>query len=454
MITKSCTKNPVRVYEPLFVKFNPDSLEFWIILSSIGYSTWTTRGSSFGASTNIRTLVGMPKRNYRRVTYKRYINSVSYCLLIIYYTIFICGFVYTVVTNPALNWDMIGYVAAAKHVELVDPIELHTYVFNNLKNFVSQEVYDSLTDNAEQYRIDIAAKPALFMQQLPFYEIRPIYTFSILLLSKLGINIFSATYAVPIVTTVLGILITLSAIRKRISVGLLYILPFFLLSFGILHIASLSTPDALVFLSVSIFIYLFGKEKFSALILLTPIVVLIRTDMIIFCFLALGAIFLSYQQYRLLATVSFVVTLILYLSVNQLFHSYGWSTTFAFTFIERVSNPANVRLNVSFADYIRVLKVGINKSLLDYAFFAFASMASVNIFLVKILKISFSHNIEIWLYFIIPISYVCIHFLLFPVTSNRFFTGVYLMNTIAFFLLLTKLINERNYSATNSAPGI
>lgn len=376
------------------------------------------------------------------------INFRNEKLLIGYYFLFVFAIVLIGIMKPALNWDMLGYVASAKHFEINNPTELHSFVFSNLKNYVSPDMYFSLTDQGSQYRIDMATNPDLFYQQLPFYEIRPIYTFSILLMTKLGLNIFTATYAVSLISTVLGIFLLLFAMKDKIYIGFLYVLPFFLMFFGILSISKLSTPDAMVFLSLSIFIYLFSKERITLLLIIMPIFVLVRTDMIIFNFLALAAIFFLYKNYRIGSILSFLLTTGLYLLINNFFHNYGWSTIFSITLIERISNPADVSLTVSAIDYLKAFARGLVNSLNDRAFLGFISIMFSSLILIKVFSKTFLDNKELWTYTVIPILYISIHFVLFPVTWDRFFIGFYTMTTIATLLLLSQLIRVHEKSST------
>ena len=346
------------------------------------------------------------------------------------------------VKNPALNWDMLGYVASAKHFEISSPVELHSFVFTNLKDYVDPDRYFSLTNGGNQYRIDMATNPDLFYQQLPYYEIRPAYTLSVLLASKLGLNIFTSTFAVSIISAILGVFLLAYTIKDKVYFGFLYAFPFFLMFFGILSIAKTSTPDAMVFLSLSIFIYLFSREKISLLLIIIPIYVLVRTDMIIFNSLILIVIFFLYKNYKIGTLLSFLITVALYLYVNHFFHNYGWSTIFSVTLIERVSNPADVSFTVSIADYLHVFIRGIISALNDRIFLGFISIMFTTLVLISFFAKSLSKNKEIWVYTAIPILYISIHVVLFPVTWDRFFIGFYTMAIIATLILLSKLIRR------------
>ena len=363
-------------------------------------------------------------------------------ILLIYYLCFALGLALIAANKPALNWDMVGYAAAAKHFEISDPVELHSYIFKELKNTVSETDYFRLTNNNNQRRIDVATHADLFHQQMPFFEMRPIYSLSILALSKTGMTLFTASYFISIVTVFFGIIILFFAIRERVHTGFLYILPWFLVSFGLLSVAQLSTPDGLAFLVLCLFIYLFNYRCFLSLLLILPLFVLVRTDFIIFIFLILSAIFILYQQYRVKVIFSFLAAILLYLGVNHVFHNYGWAVLFSNSFIKRISNPADVSVSISIMDYLHALIKGLHKSLKDYPFYAFLCLSSINLVFIHSMKIKFLKNKDIWIYVIIPVLYVVFHFLLFPATWRRFFIGFYLMNVLSLFMLLTQQINK------------
>jgi len=224
-------------------------------------------------------------------------NNIFY--LYAYYSIFVFIILIYGIHKPSIDWDIIGYVASAKHFEINDKTELHKFVYRNLKKFVSEDKYKELINDGKQYRIDMAGNPDLFYQQLPFYEIRVLYNLSILFLSKIGVNIFAATYYISAISTVLAALLLLFSIKDKIYIELLFIFPFFLSLYGIFTVAKFSTPDAMIFLCISLFIYLFLKNKISSILFVMPFFVLVRTDIIIFNFICLAIIFYLNNNLRL-----------------------------------------------------------------------------------------------------------------------------------------------------------
>lgn len=380
---------------------------------------------------------------YNIKSYLSYFKSTK--ILFIYYCILVVVLAIVSVSKPDFNWDMLGYVAAAKHFEISDPQKLHQFVYENLKKFVSKDIYYDLTDGG--VRKDWAENANDFYSLLPFYEIRPLYNLSILLLSKIGVNIFAATYLVSIFSVILGIFILLFALKEKVNWFLLYIFPFCLYLFCIVKIARLSTPDAMAFLCVCIFIYLFSKERIKLLLAIIPIFVAVRTDLIIFNFISIAIITFLYKNYRIRSFVSLLLTIVLYELINTLSHNYGYFTIFSFTLIRIVNNPANINSAISISDYLRVLFHGLHGALTDAKFMSFVSIILIGLFPLKaLLKKDFSENKEIMVYFAISIFYIFIHFILFPVMWSRFFVGFYTMGVVGVLLLLSKIVENRKFN--------
>jgi len=371
---------------------------------------------------------------YNIKSYLSYLKSSK--ILFIYYCIFAIMLAIVSVSKPSFNWDMLGYVASAKHFEIADAQTLHKFVYENLKKFVSKDVYSDLTNGG--VREDWAKNANDFYSLLPFYEIRPLYNLSVLLLSKIGVNIFAATYLVSIFSVILGIFMLLFALKDKINWFLLYIFPFYLYLFGIVEIARLSTPDAMAFLCVCIFIYLFSKERIKLLLAVIPIFVAVRTDLIIFNFISIAIITFLYKNYRIRSFVSLLLTIVLYELINKLAHNYGYFTIFSFTLIRMVNNPANINSAISISDYLHVLFRGFYEALIDVNFKFFVSIILIGLFPLKVLLTKdFLENKEIMVYVAISIFYIFIHFILFPVMWCRFFVGFYTMGVVGILLLLS-----------------
>lgn len=362
----------------------------------------------------------------------------------IYYLFFIIGIATVAILKPHFNWDMIGYVASALHFKYSNIEELHKVVYEGLKNNMNSKTFFELTDSGNVYRQTMATNPHLFAQQLPFYEIRPIYNGLIYILYKLGINIFSATYYISVASTIIAIVVILKTFLAKVDSVLLLLIPVALMSFGLLSLAEYSTPDALTFMALALFANFFVKSKENLILILLPILVLLRTDLVIFSILYLLYYLYLHKKHYAKIFLSGVISLFFYIAVNKIAGNYGWSTIFYFTLVHQINNPADLNLVVSLKDYVHAFAAGVYLALSDYRFLAYLLILSLN----SILVVRFHKRLKeiniIRFFILIPLIYIIIHFLLFPVTWFRFFIGFYFFNFIATLLIVDNLIKNEN----------
>lgn len=361
-----------------------------------------------------------------------------------YYFLFIIGIIIVGLSIPIINWDIIGYVGSAYHLEYSSITEIHKNVYNGLRDFISAEKYFALTEGGE-YIKNLANNPYFFMQNLPFYEIRPIYVGLIYILNKLGLNIFASTYYISIFFTVASIMLLFKTFLRKINIELLYIIPLFLMSYGVLELGRLSTPDSLAFFGISIFIYLHINSKENWIFFLLPILILIRTDLIIFNVIYLIYHLLNHKKSYIKILACFVTSIIIYFFINSFIGNYGWSTVFKHTFIAKISNPADVQSVVLLKDYISVLLKGIVSAMDDGIFLNYLTVFLINVLLLMRLNPNFLKIEIIKSFIIVSFIYILAHFLLFPVTWQRFFVGFYLMNALATILIIDGYLKKINY---------
>ena len=184
--------------------------------------------------------------------------------------------------HPLHNWDVLGYVAAAHSFEEKDPQALHKFTFDQVRKSVSDQTYKALAsppgdEPQAVYRRTMSKNPYAFYEQLQFYQIRPVYTGSIYLLSKLGVNIVYATHLISGIAVVVGIMILYLLCKAFLAGPFVYLAPFFAIVFGALDLVRYSTPDGLAFCAVITSAYLFLKDNKMWLLLLFPIMIGIRT---------------------------------------------------------------------------------------------------------------------------------------------------------------------------------
>ena len=98
--------------------------------------------------------------------------------------------------TPYYNWDIIGYVGVA-YSFVEDKAELvHTKTYSEIKENVPSSQYSLLIgqgSGSKLYKSAVARNPENFVQQLPFYSVKPLYPTLMLLLKWLGIDLVSAS---------------------------------------------------------------------------------------------------------------------------------------------------------------------------------------------------------------------------------------------------------------------
>lgn len=343
--------------------------------------------------------------------------------------------------KPFYNWDMIGYVACVKNFETHDPDILHKWVYDELKKSVPERDYNRLVTG--HFREPMSKNPKVFAQQLPFYQIRPLYNFSVYFFTKLGLNAFFATHLISAISVLLGLWLIYFSFKPYINNYLLFLLPILGGRLILLDIARFSTPDGLAFLFIIMATYSVLKKHWSIFLLL-PASILVRTDLLIYALLMLACLFVSYKNWRIPVVTVFIMCVTLYFAINKFYGSYGWSSVFSYTFIHKYVEPANVIHKVTFSDYFSVWFAKKYEILLDIPFFIYIIVMFYSAFMcikkygLRVLsEITKPENIILSIS-LISFGYVVIHVILFPVVWPRFFAGQYLLGTLGLFFLLTQ----------------
>lgn len=351
---------------------------------------------------------------------------------------------------PGNNWDAIGYVAVVKSIDIKDKQALHTAVFDELRRSVSADVYRSLTTNG--FQETVSSDPESLRQVLPFYRVKPGYIASIYLLSKIGMNPFFAAHLVSTAAVAGGLWLFFLAVRRRVDPVLLIMLPIFVLALGALQVARIITPDGLAFLAVALVFYLLLQESRPVLLVL-PLLLLIRYDLIIFVLLIILYIFVTHGRWRLWSVGSAFLALLLFTAVNQFSGSYGYATLLWVSFVESVSYPAHVQAQLSWSLYAPILLRGLSDLIHFYSSFLGYTALVVLSFLL-FLRIRERDRAEaraqqnlLALSFLVFLS-VVIHFLVFPAMWPRFFAGQYFLGAMIFLIVLSAALDFRSRALT------
>ncbi len=260
--------------------------------------------------------------------------------------------------NPALNWDMLAYMALAASWEL-DPTEAHRVTYASARAELDPAVYRELT--APGVREERARDPLAFHEHLAFYRARILYTLPVYLLWKSGAPLTAATWWVSLAAYAgCACLFALWASR--------YLPPWLaaLFALGLAHapafltLAAYSTADGVATFLITAAAYLLVERRsFAAGAPLFLLAILARPDAVILVgFLAL-ALFLfdeSPARPRLPWLAGWVVAAVVLTFAAQRFAGeYGWWPLFTISFDEKVLHPAELPTAVDWAQYRAVL---------------------------------------------------------------------------------------------------
>lgn len=346
---------------------------------------------------------------------------------------------------PRYNWDMIGYIASAKAFEESDPQIIKQFTYEQLKGHVAEHKYHALTGQTGQwkeFRSEVFESAEVLQEQLPFYQIRPVYNLLIYLAYKIGVNIAFATHLISLSAVVFSMGVIFLISREHVPKNFVYCIPILGFAFGVVDMARLSTPDSLAMLCIISAAYCLLNKKINLLLIILVIMIGVRTNLILlttpfFLYLLLC----SYSQ-RMKIFFAAACSVLAYFMINYYWDNQGWQTIFYHTLIQAQTNPVTNPPELTFSDYIRTLKLGLLQAFEHKVFFVYLAMICMVYarFAYQGQRI-FSYNRicspEVMLIYICLVSIVA-HFILFPVLWERFFSGQYIISFIAMLMLYSR----------------
>ncbi len=316
------------------------------------------------------------------------------------------------ILRPYINWDIIGYVAAAYSNQELSPEDLHTKTFADVRASATEDQYKDLTEQGD-YRSTVAKDAASLSQHLPFYTIRVLYVAAIRGLAQtLAIPYSAVTY---ILSAICGALcaLSLALFYKNKNLAYALSLPLLIVFSGLKDASALSTPDTLATLVALVAVYLYLRNN-PYLVLLSFLIPLIRTDYIILCGLFSLCYFKRKEFLRGLLVIA--PALIAYVLVNRLHHNYGFLKIFTFTLIEISPFPAELKVPTTFLPYAEAYLRGFKETLGHRHFILYLGFFIYWYRNVRAQK-SQSANDVVFL----TLGFVVLHLLLFPAYYERFF---------------------------------
>jgi hypothetical protein len=331
--------------------------------------------------------------------------------------------------RPHPNWDMLAYAAAAERFESADPHQWHQVAFESARHLLHPAEFQRLAGTEPgSFRRLVHEDPDLFAAQLDFYTGRVVYIGATRALSMLGFNPLRAQQLVSGMAAVLG-LVFLALLLQRLQPTLpLILLPLTAAIFGLLQISRLGTPDALTFAAVCASALLLVRRD-RALLLLLPVLVGVRTDLILWTF-PLHVFLLAGHLFRRRAVVASLLGTLLMLLVLQHGHP-GWWSLLHVTLIEPLPVDPLHPPSPDLGAYVLLVKRGLVALSADKAALLFLLVCLATTLWAPGRLRDRPHADVLLLLIGVSLGYFVIHFLLFPVTWERFFVGPYCIASVA-----------------------
>ena len=281
------------------------------------------------------------------------------------------------VRQPHYTWDLLGYVGCS--VDSTDARDIQRAAFDAIRTTVSDE--DIRVDNP--YRVDVAANPYHFTEQLPFYSIKPIYIALIRALHRTGMPFQKAAVAISAASSfVLALLLWYWLGAYLAGLPLVAACALIMLSPNILVLSRWATPDCLATTIAAIGLYLILERKSyfwgSSALLLD---VWVRTDALVLA----GIVFAVLLLCRRLDTAQFLALSILalgsYFTINHFGGNYGWPALFYNSFSGGLAAPGETVIHLSPSAYAHQVVRGAFLWLISGGFALYVLLGALAIWL-------------------------------------------------------------------------
>lgn len=318
-------------------------------------------------------------------------------------------------SNPALNWDIIGYTGAMHFNEGLRGDELRQATYKDIREVVPQEVFNELTTSSP-YRTTVSSNPISLEQHMPFYTIRMGYLMAASAATKaLNITAAQSTYLVSSFFAGLCVIVLGLMFNPTHRWWLILFTPPALFLSGLPEIATLSTPDSMAAFLALVAWYLYSKNhQWRALLPLT-LLPLVRTDFIIVS--GILGIFSLLNKRHAQATLYLVIPTLIYFSVNRINSNYGYLKIFNFTLINIDPFPASMQIQTTATPYLKAYVDGF-KAFIGHKHFVIFTLYGLSWFKYIRPQNNSALNQQVGMIS----GFVLLHMLLFPAYYQRFFS--------------------------------
>lgn len=274
----------------------------------------------------------------------------------VFYALALMAVILWTQTQLEYRFDALGYIGAALQLSGFDAAGLHAEAYRQLQTAVPTALYNEMV-TADAYHADVATNANHFMQQLPFYHVRPLYNGLLAGLHAMGFNLVHATMLVTVAAyAAIGAILFVWFTRHLGSVYGAGVASLLAVSAPVTEAARSGTPDLLSAALVIAALYTLIEHKhiraFAGLLLLS---LLSRSDniflvaMFALYFAAAAPIALRPPRIHVVsfALAAFATVAVIHAAAGY----YGWPTLFHHTFIAPLVAPAETQIAITPAVY-------------------------------------------------------------------------------------------------------
>jgi hypothetical protein len=359
---------------------------------------------------------------------------------------------------PYYNWDLIAYMGVVNTQVEQTPEAAHAVTFAELRERLPPAHYNGLTGQNTRapgfpaFKSAISTNPDYFAQQLPFYSVKPLYPMLMYLLSRLGMDLVTASVFISKAAyLLLGAVLFYWLLKYYPPLGSLVISALLMSLPFVVALARFSTPDALSALVVFMALLLFIESSYTKTahaLLVTSVA--IRPDNMMFVLLLMGYSFVARKETRAMSAAVGLAAFILYQAQVIYSGNYGWSTLFHHSFVGRLVAPADQEVVVSFSQYLKIL---INQSRAPAIALGSYSLTLFILLSLLVLKLLFKP-----LYLLdrkfqtvsATLVFMCAHWLVFPSQKERVLAGMFLFVLLMLTIAIQERLNAERKGATTS----
>jgi hypothetical protein len=358
---------------------------------------------------------------------------------VLFYLLMLLGLGILSYEKPDYNWDMLPYTAVMLQYD--HPVkDIHQQVYQLAARELPADMYNLLAGNSNPDRKKWREDAGAFRLLLPFYVVKPFYTFIAYAFFKLGMPVFKATVMPSVIAYLMTGMLLLVWLSKYLKIVVAAIIcAIIMLLPPIAEAATYSSPDFLAGMLLFYAVYfLIEIESINGFFLLGLLSVLSRIDFILPLLILLISLKVQFKVLTMQKLVFLMsIAVIIYLLISSNAYSYGWNLLFFPSFMGTLHPHANAPSFFKIHDYWEILKSQVMTALYhsNCAWLALISVLTLLQYSFKEMKSS--RQVFVLISLLISLM---VRFLLQPVVADRFYIGYYLIILCLFIIRLSPYI--------------